>query len=193
LQLHFHLYQSISHSEIHSAQLRSSNNTTNVPSHPAPPPAPQTIPKKGEAPAHDQREKQLQRLATRGVVLLFNAVHKAQKQKAEAEAAGGVAKRKAAVAKLGKASFLTELKQAAAGGIPTIAGGAVGRAGAGAAGDQQQPGGSWDVLGEGFPGLTKGAKMKDWDRQAGGSDEDEVAEQPRLATADVSSDEGDGW
>jgi hypothetical protein len=133
-------------------------------------------------------------------VLLFNAVNKAQRQKADAEAAGGVARRKAAAAKLGKASFMTELRQAAAGGVAiggggaigAIAGGAVGaaareqRAGAGAGGA------SWDVLGEGFPGLTKGAKMKDWDRQAG-SDDDEIGEQPHLATADVSSDEGDGW
>ncbi|KAF6258102.1 hypothetical protein COO60DRAFT_1626549 [Scenedesmus sp. NREL 46B-D3] len=44
------------------------------------------VPKKGADPAHDAREKQLQKLATRGVVLLFNAVNKAQKQKREAEA-----------------------------------------------------------------------------------------------------------
>ncbi|GBF99622.1 hypothetical protein Rsub_12301 [Raphidocelis subcapitata] len=155
-----------------------------------------TVPRKGEDPAHDVREKQLQRLATRGVVLLFNAVNKAQRQKAEAEAAGGVAKRKAAVAKLGKASFLAELKQAATKGVPVDAAAAEAPAGKGQ--QQREPqrgaaaGAAWDVFGEGFPGLTRGAKMKDWDARAG-SDDDEVGEQPRLADAEISSDEGGGW
>jgi hypothetical protein len=165
------------------------------------PAARQPVPRKGEDPAHDVREKALQRLATRGVVLLFNAVNKAQKQKAEAEAAGGVSKRKAAAAKLGKASFLAELKQAATVGVPVEAAGAQQQQKQGKGKGQQQqqqqqrdPGGGagWEVLGEGFPGLTGGAKMKDWDRRGSGS-EDEIAEQPRLAEAEVSSDEGDGW
>jgi hypothetical protein len=154
-----------------------------------PPPQPPTVPRKGEDPAHDVREKQLQRLATRGVVLLFNAVNKAQKQRAEAEAAGGVSKRKAAAAKLSKASFLAELKQAATKGVAVEAGAP---GGAAAAADDAARGASWEVLGEGFPGLTRGAKMKDWDRRAG-SDEDEVGEQPHLKGVDISSDEGDGW
>jgi hypothetical protein len=154
---------------------------------------PQPIPRKGDDPAHDAREKQLQRLATRGVVLLFNAVNKAQKQRAEAEAAGGVSKRKAAVAKLSKASFLTELKQAATKGVPVdaLGGGAAPAAAAAAAACSGGGGASWEVLGEGFPGLTRGAKMKDWDKRAG-SDED-VGEQPHLADVDISSDEADGW
>jgi hypothetical protein len=130
-------------------------------------------------------------------VLLFNAVNKAQRQKAEAEAAGGVSKRKAAVAKLGKASFLAELKQAATSGVPAPAA-AEAPAGKGQQQRQQQQqqqragGTAWDVFGEGFPGLTRGAKMKDWDTRAG-SDDDEVGEQPRLVDAEVSSDEADGW
>ncbi|KAI8474980.1 MAG: Metallo-dependent phosphatase-like protein [Monoraphidium minutum] len=151
------------------------------------------IPRKGADPSHDAREKSLQRLATRGVVLLFNAVNKAQRQKAEAEAAGGVAKRKAAAAKLGKASFLVELQQAATVGVPLGAVGGMAAAPAaarGAAAGGGAPG--WGVLGEGFPGLTGGSKMKDWDKRAS-SDEDEAGEQPRLRDAEVSSDDGDGW
>lgn len=166
---------------------------------PPAPPLPQPVPRKGEDPSHDAREKALSRLATRGVVLLFNAVNKAQKQRAEADAVGGVGKRKAAVAKLSKSSFLTELKQAAETGVPVDA--AI--SGAGAAAKQQQAqqqrregggrGAGWEVLGEGFPGLTGGSKMRDWDRRASSGEEDEVGEQPRLAEAEISSDEADGW
>lgn len=172
----------------------------------------QKVPKKGADPAHDAREKQLQKLATRGVVLLFNAVNKAQKQKREAEAAG-IKGAKALKAKPGvhsKAGFFAELKagarQAVAGLegeqlVPEIT--AAGRKGqqisrslqpqdkqGPARGSEGAAGGSgWDVLGEGFPGLTGGVKMKDWDKSAV---EDEELNGQVLAGSD--DDDGDeGW
>lgn len=67
--------------------------------------------RKGEDPAVDVKEKQLNRLATRGVVMLFNAVATAQKQKQEASGVRGGGGIKAA--KLNKASFLSQLKGSA--------------------------------------------------------------------------------
>jgi hypothetical protein len=64
--------------------------------------------RKGQDPAADQREKALQRLATRGCVRLFNAIAKAQRQLREAEEATGS---RVKAVKLGKASFLAQLKR----------------------------------------------------------------------------------
>jgi hypothetical protein len=164
----------------------------------------QKVPKKGADPAHDVREKQLQKLATRGVVLLFNAVNKAQKQKREAEASGAKApKGKAAAA--GKSGILAELKAksakvaaaTAAGGEQLVPGSAAAAAAAGAADgakqQQQQYGGAgWEVLGEGFPGLTGGVKMKDWDKAAAGSDDD-VNGQALAGSDDEDDSGGEGW
>lgn len=82
--------------------------------HTALPPAllPQVPTRRGQDPVADTREKSLQRLATRGVVRLFNAIAKAQKQLREAEEATG---NKTKAAKLGRASFLAELKGGSAG------------------------------------------------------------------------------
>lgn len=125
------------------------------------------------------REKALQRLATKGVVRLFNAIAKAQKQLREAEEATG---NRAKAVKLGKASFLAQLKgsAAAAGGaadqplvpsgprqaIPGVAAGAAAAAAAGGSKRQQQRGAAaadsssddedaagWEVLQKGFVGL----------------------------------------
>jgi hypothetical protein len=129
----------------------------------------------------DAREKGLQRLATKGVVRLFNAIAKAQKQLREAEEATG--SRSKAV-KLGKASFLAQLKsssgaaaaEALVPSAPARQGGAAAAAAAAAAGakagskkQQQQQrrkaaaaaesgsededAGGWDVLKQGFVGL----------------------------------------
>jgi hypothetical protein len=167
----------------------------------------QKVPKKGTDPAHDVREKQLQKLATRGVVLLFNAVNKAQKQKREAQASGAKApKGKAAAA--AKSGILAELtaKSAkvaaatAAGGEQLVPGSAAAAAAAAAAGTKQQQqqqqqygGAGWEVLGEGFPGLTGGVKMKDWDKAAAGSDDDVNGQV--LAGSDDDEDDsgGEGW
>ncbi|KAF8072477.1 RPH1 [Scenedesmus sp. PABB004] len=154
------------------------------------------VPRKGEDPAADAREKQLQKLATRGVVLLFNAVNKAQKAKRDADAAGGKAAKGAA--KASRAGFLAELK---AGGAAAAA--AAG-AGAGAGDERLVPGGrprgaapapaagsaGWSVLGEGFPGLSGGVKMKDWDKAAPSDDEPDGA--ALAGSDDGGSDDGEG-
>ena len=166
----------------------------------------QKVLKKGEDPAADAFEKQLQRLATKGVVLLFNAVNKAQKQQAEAKAAGKKA------SKATRAGLLAELK--ASSQLPTTAG--VGQPGVvqpiGVSRQQQQQQGviqqqrqqqqqevdsddegmpGWDVLGESIPGLTGGSKMKDWDKQM--EQEDEY-DQEQVAGSDDDDYGGDeGW
>lgn len=126
----------------------------------------------------DAREKGLQRLATKGVVRLFNAIAKAQKQLREAEEATG--SRSKAV-KLGKASFLAQLKsssgaaaaEALVPSAPARQGGAAAAAAAGAkagskkqqqqqrrkaaaaaeSGSEDEDAGGWDVLKQGFVGL----------------------------------------
>ena len=52
----------------------------------------QVVAKKGEDPERDAKEKMLQRIATRGVVQLFNAVSKAQQARKQALDSGGKAK-----------------------------------------------------------------------------------------------------
>lgn len=155
----------------------------------------QAIPTRGVDPAADAHERQLQKLATRGVVLLFNAVAKAQKQKADAEAGGS--KAMAAAAKAAKTGVFAELHagaKAVAAGLPASAarrGAKHKQQHAGDDGDDGEGGGTgWAVLGEGFPGLTGGVKMKDWDRAAADSDEEGGAE-AALAGSDSGSD-GDG-
>lgn len=107
------------------------------------------VSRRGGDPTADLREKALSRLATRGVVLLFNAVAKTQKQRQEAGGPGAKA------AKLSKAAFLSQLQK---GGGAGGAAGAQGRGSvlglgkpAGAATGAGAPG--WRVLQEDFTGL----------------------------------------
>lgn len=188
----------------------------------------QKVPKKGADPGQDAREKQLQKLATRGVVLLFNAVNKAQKQRREAEAAGlrGAKALKAKPGLSSKASFFAELKagaqQAVAGLNPSVApgseqlvpgvpaglakvqnpraqrqhqqnqsrGGVQGPAAAAAGAAVAAGGAAWEVLSEGFPGLTGGVKMKDWDKSAVS---DEEMNGQALGGSDDGSNGEEGW
>lgn len=156
----------------------------------------QKVPKRGADPGQDAREKQLLKLATRGVVLLFNAVNKAQKQKADAQLTGKKA------AKLNKASFLAELK---AGSSKAVAGGgaantgssfpigsALSHHGSGAADSQQHEHG-WEALGEGFPGLIGGSKMKDWDKQVGDLHGGDETEPGQIAGSSDDEDDDHGW
>ena len=122
--------------------------------------------RKGEDLAADLKEKQLNRLATRGVVLLFNAVATAQKQRQDAARSGAAAGGTKA-ARLNKASFLSQLKASAATAEGADAGATVAAApsagsllGLGrksnkapqaATGLVAAPG--WKVLQEGFTGL----------------------------------------
>jgi hypothetical protein len=120
--------------------------------------------KKGEDPEADQREKQLNRLATRGVVLLFNAVAKAQKERQEAASNKGRGGQGAAkAARLNKASFLAQLQGNATiqqqSGQSGVAGSRRSVLGLGlplkAASNNAAEGGApgWKVLQEGFTGL----------------------------------------
>jgi Rrp15p len=137
------------------------------------------VPKKrGADPIADAREKAFQKTATRGVVRLFNAVAKAQRRLREEE---GVSGSRAKAAKLGKASFLAELRnsRAATEGkseavVPSArptseaaAAAAAGGAGGGCGddGSDEEGGAGWAVLQQGFTGLQGGNKMKDWDKQ----------------------------
>eukprot|EP01024_Parvocaulis_polyphysoides_P012347 TRINITY_DN1444_c0_g1_i4.p4 TRINITY_DN1444_c0_g1~~TRINITY_DN1444_c0_g1_i4.p4 ORF type:complete len:137 (+),score=40.12 TRINITY_DN1444_c0_g1_i4:858-1268(+) len=104
--------------------------------------------KKGDDVAADAFEKQLQRVATRGVVQLFNAVAKAQKVQRETHATKG----RAQAAKMTKASITAELQKAK----QTTA-------------DQKEEGekqnAGWRVLQDDFTGLPIMGRMKDWDRE----------------------------
>jgi hypothetical protein len=151
----------------------------------------QLVPKRGVDPAHDVREKQLLKTATRGVVLLFNAVNKAQKAKKEADAVGKKAH-------ISKASFIAQLKGEQQPGTGALGLAATGQqahhmqqAAAGDEGEQLQPG--WKVLQDSFTGLAKSGKMKDWDRENSSGDEPESAQ---LEDQEGSGDDdgGDeGW
>ncbi|CAG9462863.1 unnamed protein product [Pedinophyceae sp. YPF-701] len=115
------------------------------------------VPRKGADPEHDSREKALSKLATKGVVRLFNAIAKAQRA-APAEAAAKKATR---------SSFFKELRdqkseRMMAGVKPAM----VARAGAAEqVVDDEGNAVGWDVLQEGgeMPGMVAGRKMKDWD------------------------------
>ena len=115
--------------------------------------------RKGLDPDSDRREKHLARVATRGVVRLFNAVYKAQKLSAQEGA-----DRPKAVA-LTKAALMTGLQQGSRGRrVAAAAAAADGDEGEGEGEDAAAPG--WEVLQEDFTGLASGKRLKDWDRAA---------------------------
>lgn len=135
------------------------------------------VPARGEDPEQDAREKALSRLATRGVVALFNAVSTAQRRAREAEFAGAKA---ATATAAGKAGFLAALR-----------GSAVAAAVAPHAGSSNAPPPSakgWDVLSPGYDTLAGGKKMKDWDRRR---EEDEAAKGAGPVGDALSSEEDD--
>ncbi|DBB00102.1 TPA: hypothetical protein ACH3X1_013955 [Trebouxia sp. C0004] len=107
------------------------------------------VPKRGEDPQHDAQEKALLKTATRGVVRLFNAVSKAQRDQKDALVGGS----RARVAKLDKASFLAELRGIGAnkGKGPALPAGTGPATGAPPQQPQPQEGASgWGVLSDSF-------------------------------------------
>lgn len=154
------------------------------------------VPKRrGEDPAADAQEKILQKTATRGVVRLFNAVAKAQRRLRDEEGATGS---RAKAAKLGKASFLAELRNSRAttgateavvpsARAPSAAAEAQAQAHAGGSASDEEGGAGWAVLQEGFTGLQGGSKMKDWDRQMS----EEESEEGGEGAGDSSGDDSD--
>ncbi|KAL0051544.1 hypothetical protein WJX82_009594 [Trebouxia sp. C0006] len=143
------------------------------------------VSKHGENPQHDAQEKALLKTATRGVVRLFNAVSKAQRDQKDAMVGGS----RSRVAKLDKASFLAELRGIGANkGKGTALPAGTGPA-TGAPSQQPQPqegASGWGVLSDSF-GLQGGGKMKDWDKQ---DDSDE--ELPNEGLQDVTDSDSDG-
>lgn len=164
------------------AQLESAPCSPDPPTHPPTLPYNLQVPKrKGQDPATDVREKGLQRLATKGVVRLFNAIAKAQKQLRDAEEATGS---RAKAVKLGKASFLAQLKGSAAG-----AGGA-----AAAGGKAEQP---LVPLGprQAIPGVAAAAAAPAEAAAVGAVGKKQQQRQRKAAAAAESSDDEDasGW
>ncbi|KAL6744660.1 hypothetical protein V8C86DRAFT_3152659 [Haematococcus lacustris] len=157
------------------------------------------VSRKGEDPAADAVEKGLQKLATRGVVMLFNAV--AQAQRASRDVAPNTrqssqAMRQAVQTQLASAGpplgAAADLKQPGGlGGAKGLLGLGKGPGGEGARGRLAAAAGpgapGWQVLQDSFTGLAGRSKMKDWDVAEGAGEEAEVGGQS-------DSEEGDaGW
>lgn len=111
-------------------------------------------------PQHDPFEKTMLKIATKGVVTLFNAVSQQQKtiSKEEADKTKKGKEKQQALADLRGPGFLEVLKSTAAAPTPTIS--------SRAKKDNKQ----WKVLSENY---MMGAKMKDWEKPD--SDEDDPA------------------
>ncbi|WZN65925.1 RRP15-like protein [Chloropicon roscoffensis] len=108
----------------------------------------------------DALERALVRTATKGVVKLFNAIHQAQRQHRRAEGD----RQKTAEAK----ENLMDQLEGAARNVSKIEGGSKGSRGKEAG--QAAGGAGWDVLRDGFTGLSGRTKLKDWDKE----EEDEL-------------------
>ncbi|XP_078714032.1 RRP15-like protein [Lampetra fluviatilis] len=114
---------------------------------------------KPDATKDRDRERNLQRVATRGVVTLFNAVRKHQKGMGKkVKEAGGLERKRAKVlSSVTKKDFISMLRGEE---DATLTRTGPGRT-APQAGEQSGP--SWNILREDF---MMGAKMKDWDKES---------------------------
>lgn len=124
-----------------------------------------TVPRIGDDHVHDATEKLLLRTARKGVVRLFNAVSKAQKQAVELQAVGGRSKGQ----QLTKADFLAELRGKSKVSSKPIGAStakkseAIGISPSVRAAASDVP--SWAPLrDDDFNSLSSGLKMKDWDK-----------------------------
>lgn len=123
------------------------------------------IPRRGEDPSHDITEKLLLRTARKGVVRLFNAVSKAQKQVVEQQAVGGRSKGQ----QLTKADFLAELRgNNKASSAPNATHSSKSTATFGVSPSAQAAASdmpAWAPLrDDDLAVLSRGLKMKDWDK-----------------------------
>jgi len=136
------------------------------------------VPRKGEDPVVDARERALARVATRGVVQLFNAVAAAQRTRAAADAARGLpgVRRAARTGAAERDAFLTAL----AGGVGSKAAA------------QPKKDAAWDVLADDFEARTGGGtRLRDWGGRDAAAAPGPVAE--RLdGSSDSESGEGVG-
>lgn len=188
---------------------------------------PQAVPRRGDDPEHDAREKALSRIATRcaglgrgggggaaarrrkrgvptptpprpllrplsGVVQLFNAVAKAQRDARTAEAAGA---KTAGAAAAGRAAFLAALRGSAPDAAPTaLPPGARAYQSTGGAGAAPGGGTGWDVLRGDVDAKAGGAKLKEWDARAAGASAGPVGDALAGSSSEDGSDGGaGGW
>ncbi|XP_006094375.1 RRP15-like protein [Myotis lucifugus] len=111
-------------------------------------------------------ERNLQRIATRGVVQLFNAVQKHQKNVDEKvkEAGSSIRKRAKLISTVSKKDFISVLR-----GMDGSAGekGSTGRSSQAKQTEVREEGPGWSILRDDF---MMGASMKDWDKESDGPD-----------------------
>uniref|UniRef100_K9IZG4 RRP15-like protein n=1 Tax=Desmodus rotundus TaxID=9430 RepID=K9IZG4_DESRO len=111
-----------------------------------------------------ETERNLQRIATRGVVQLFNAVQKHQKNVDEKvkEAGGSMRKRAKLISTVSKKDFISVLR-----GMDGSADepSSTGRGSKARQTEVKEEGPSWSILREDF---MMGASMKDWDQESDG-------------------------
>ncbi|XP_028411666.1 RRP15-like protein [Dendronephthya gigantea] len=128
------------------------------------------------APSNDEKERTLRRIATKGVVKLFNAVNKHQKDlDAKLKTAPTEAKKAKVLKSVSKSSFLDMLKSNS---NETV------QHGNDVNGNEDKAS-KWDILREDF---MMGGKMKDWDKDS--DDNENENEENRLAV-DFDDDESD--
>ncbi|XP_049724592.1 RRP15-like protein [Elephas maximus indicus] len=114
-----------------------------------------------------ETERNLQRIATRGVVQLFNAVQKHQKnvdEKAK-EAGGSIRKRAKLISTVSKKDFISVLRGMDASTNERSSTGKNLKAKQTEVKSEESPG--WNILRDDF---MMGASMKDWDKESDGSD-----------------------
>eukprot|EP01025_Chloroclados_australasicus_P037089 TRINITY_DN377_c0_g1_i1.p1 TRINITY_DN377_c0_g1~~TRINITY_DN377_c0_g1_i1.p1 ORF type:complete len:394 (-),score=67.66 TRINITY_DN377_c0_g1_i1:363-1544(-) len=131
------------------------------------------VPKKGENVEVDVVEKQLQRVATRGVVQLFNAIAKAQKVQRDARATRG----RASAAKMTKASIAAELKKAKKNSAQQV--------------EDLNQGSGWKVLQDNYTGLPASQNMKDWENELENDFSDEDRGPEAMQLDDSGADDSD--
>ncbi|XP_008148046.1 RRP15-like protein [Eptesicus fuscus] len=111
-------------------------------------------------------ERNLQRIATRGVVQLFNAVQKHQKNVDEKvkEAGSSIRKRAKLMSSVSKKDFISVLR-----GMDGSASekGSTGRSSQAKQTEAREEGPGWSILRDDF---MMGASMKDWDKESDGPD-----------------------
>nr|XP_006203716.1 RRP15-like protein [Vicugna pacos]XP_031545982.1 RRP15-like protein [Vicugna pacos] len=115
-----------------------------------------------------ETERNLQRIATRGVVQLFNAVQKHQKNVDEKvkEAGGSIRKRAKLISTVSKKDFISVLRGMDGSTNEKSSTGKNSKAKQTEAKSEESPG--WTILRDDF---MMGASMKDWDKESDGPDD----------------------
>ncbi|XP_043780162.1 RRP15-like protein [Cervus elaphus] len=115
-----------------------------------------------------ETERNLQRIATRGVVQLFNAVQKHQKNVDEKvkEAGGSIRKRAKLISSVSKKDFINVLRGMDGNASEKTSAGKNSKAKQTEAKSEEGPG--WTILRDDF---MMGASMKDWDKESDGADD----------------------